>query len=725
MAGNPDDEDVIDEEDCAEDEYDVDGAIDPSDDFFDTFFGSGSTMYDFVISRIKLNLLRTWKPTFTEDNYLMELAYRAGDLHGEWVQRYNELRAAYIEEQGKESGKYITPHKFLDDSHINEFVKSIEAEHPYLVEGDWKIGDNAKVLAEMLDLDRVETLLLDLSIRNTIGISYECRNAISKYNYCDEAKDPVRFYSRIFELQEADVKKALDGFLFKSGLLVPDHGLKMLHQINEEMADAFTEQTLTVDTLESKLFPSNMNTELTVDHYPHFSKEIKRTEDIIGKSLEADTRGINVMFWGIPGTGKTELALAMAKKNGWKLKIIGDVSDTDGQEKSRAQRLTSLKIAMKLYAKEKDVVLLFDEMEDLFKHDANATFSKAFINRIIETTPIPIIWTTNALMVMGSAVLRRMVYNIGFEVPPVSARKLIWENYTKKYGVELDEQTIDDLANAFDTVPALINNAVRISSLAGLEKTEIREVLTSLDRLMNYGEERKFEFSTMKETPYDASCANTDINLEELTERLMRAKPAFTMCLYGAPGTGKSEYGRYLAKRLGKKVLFKRASDLQSMWVGQTEKNIARAFKEASEEEKVLIIDEGDSFLQDRTRARASWEVSQVNEMLSQMEVHDQPFIITTNLMDNLDPASLRRFTFKMKFDFMKPEQARRLFKSYFGVEAPERINRNEIITPGDYAAVRKKVEILGITDAEEIYKMIEEETNLKPQRPGNPLGFH
>ena len=681
-------------------------------------------MHDYVVSRIVLNLLRTWKPEFSEDNFLMEVVYRPGDLHGDWQEEYGKLRKAYVDSLGDASAKYITPQKFLDETHIASFVKSIEEQHPYLVNEPWKLHDNTRVLAEVLELNEAETLILDLSLRLSIGIGYEVRNALSKFNYDDEAKDPVRFYSRIFELPEADIRKAMDGFLFKSGLLVPDHGIKALHQLNEEMSEAFTESQLTVDTLEARLFPSNMNTELSVDHYPHFSKEIKRTEDIIGKSLTAGTRGINMMFWGLPGTGKTELVLALARKNNWKLKVIGDVSDTDGQEKSRAQRLTSLKIAMKLFGRDDNVVLLFDEMEDLFKSDNNATFSKAFINRIIETTPVPIIWTTNALAVMGSAVLRRMVYNIGFEVPPVSARRVIWKNYSEKYGVALDEQTIDDFANAFDTVPALINNAVRISSLAGLDKSEIPEVLTSLDRLMNYGEERKFEFSTMKDTPYDASCANTDINLDDLTTKLVAAKPGFSMCLYGAPGTGKSEYGRYLAKKLGKKVLFKRASDLQSMWVGQTEKNIAKAFKEAKEEEKVLIIDEGDSFLQDRSGARNSWEVSQVNEMLSQMEVHDQPFIITTNLMDRLDPASLRRFTFKMKFDFLRAEQARTLFKSYFGVEAPLEMDRNAILAPGDFAAVKKKVDILGITDAQEIYDMVKGETDLKPQKPKPTIGF-
>ena len=137
---------------------------------------------------------------------------------------------------------------------------------------------------------------------------------------------------------------------------------------------------------------------------------------------------------------------------------------------------------------------------------------------------------------------------------------------------------------------------------------------------------------------------------------------------------------------LGKKVLFKRASDLQSMWVGECEKNIAAAFKEAADEEMVLIIDEGDSFLRNREHARASWEVSQVNEMLSQMEMITQPFFLTTNLIKDLDPASMRRFTFKAKFDFMQPDQSARLFAQYFGCEAPDEIRRNDFLTPGDFA---------------------------------------
>ncbi|MCY3728401.1 MAG: AAA family ATPase [Nitrospira sp.] len=69
---------------------------------------------------------------------------------------------------------------------------------------------------------------------------------------------------------------------------------------------------------------------------------------------------------------------------------------------------------------------------------------------------------------------------------------------------------------------------------------------------------------------------------------------------------------RYLAERLGLEISQKRASDLLSMWVGGTEKNIAGAFAEARSQEAFLVFDEADSLLADRRMAQRDWEISQV-----------------------------------------------------------------------------------------------------------------
>ncbi len=68
-------------------------------------------------------------------------------------------------------------------------------------------------------------------------------------------------------------------------------------------------------------------------------------------------------------------------------------------------------------------------------------------------------------------------------------------------------------------------------------------------------------------------------------------------------------FARWLADQLDAPLLAKRASDLMSMWSGETEKNLAWAFKQAETERAILLIDEADSFLHDRRGARTSWEI--------------------------------------------------------------------------------------------------------------------
>ena len=188
----------------------------------------------------------------------------------------------------------------------------------------------------------------------------------------------------------------------------------------------------------------------------------------------------------------------------------------------------------------------------------------------------------------------------------------------------------------------------------------------------------------------------------------------FSLCLYGAPGTGKSAYVRYLAERMRLKVLHKRASDLLGMFIGETEASIANAFKEAERERKFLVFDEADSFLQDRRKAIRSWEVTAVNEMLTWMENHPYPFACATNLMENLDPASLRRFTFKVKYDFLTRAQARAAFKHFFGVDYPLSLDG---LAPGDFALVAKKVKTLTITDPAAIAGYLRKEVEFKEGR--------
>ncbi len=196
------------------------------------------------------------------------------------------------------------------------------------------------------------------------------------------------------------------------------------------------------------------------------------------------------------------------------------------------------------------------------------------------------------------------------------------------------------------------------------------------------------------------------------------------MCLYGPPGTGKSAYVRWLAHELGMEVIQKRASDLLSKWVGENERNIAQAFADARESGAFLVFDEADSLLGDRRHAHQGWEISQVNEMLTWMESHELPFACITNLMGHLDEAALRRFSFKVRFDFLKSEQRATAFRHYFGVDAPVGVREIDMLTPGDYAVVRNRARLLGCeNDPSELMRMLRQEVTVKPNNR-REIGF-
>ena len=238
-----------------------------------------------------------------------------------------------------------------------------------------------------------------------------------------------------------------------------------------------------------------------------------------------------------------------------------------------------------------------------------------------------------------------------------------------------------------------------------------------------------------KVTTYDLDMLNVESRFEipRIVEAL-KARGHGALCFYGAPGTGKTALGEYIAEHLGQPLIIKQASDLVSKYVGETEQNMAAMFKEATEEKAVLLLDEADSFLMDRRGAHRTYEVTEVNEMLQQMERHHGVFICTTNLLDRIDQAALRRFTFKIKFMPLKPEQREQMFitealggkADLMTPDVRRRLSKLEQLAPGDFAAVKRQTDILAAEfSVEEFLEQLEAEHRIKPEvREQRGIGF-
>jgi transitional endoplasmic reticulum ATPase len=204
-------------------------------------------------------------------------------------------------------------------------------------------------------------------------------------------------------------------------------------------------------------------------------------------------------------------------------------------------------------------------------------------------------------------------------------------------------------------------------------------------------------------TGYDLQFTNTSIVLTDLVKGLKRnAQGSF--CFYGVPGTGKTAFAKHLAEQLGVPLHIKRASDILNKYIGETEKNIAKMFRIAKRDAAILLLDEADSFLSERQASRYNWETSKVNELLTQMEAFDGIFICTTNLMTRIDKAALRRFDFKVQFDYLTAEQRWNLFaqeSQRLGAPLPEdkmmlsalkqQMQRLTQLTPGDFAVLNRQ----------------------------------
>jgi len=478
--------------------------------------------------------------------------------------------------------------------------------------------------------------------------------------------------------------------------------------------------------------------ELEWDDFQHLGADRDALARVLEGALKQSAVGVHILLYGPPGTGKTEFAKAAAEKVGVRLFSAGE-TDEEGGEPVRRERVNEYRMLQRLLAERAPSLILFDEADDMFEALADSgshpffgganqrsdrTASRVYIHRQLEQAPVPTLWTTNHIASLSRAVLRRMTLAIDVRVPPPSVRRRVWAKLLDKNLVEATPSEVTALARDFEAAPAIAAGAVRAASLTGGGIPAVRHAIQGIAKVMNGGKTP----TPLPPAPseYDPELVNADVDLAKIADRLARpdGARAVSFCLSGPPGTGKSAWVRHLADRMGLEVVHKRASDLLSKWVGGSEANIAEAFDEALGLGAFLVFDEADSLLADRRDAQRSWEVSQVNEMLTWMESHALPFACTTNLVDRLDPASLRRFTFKIVLDFMTKEQARSAFQRFFALEAPASLDKVPMLTPGDFAVVKRKADVMDcLDDPKALVAMLDSESKAKPDRP-KEIGF-
>ncbi len=470
--------------------------------------------------------------------------------------------------------------------------------------------------------------------------------------------------------------------------------------------------------------------------------------------------GVNVLLYGPPGTGKTELAKVASQAAGLELYEV-EYADRDGNSLSGRDRYRSLQISQVFLKGSAQVALLFDEVEDVFppiSTDAaqlmarldttdggsnggpsGSVSGKAWVNQILETNPVPVIWVTNRIEQIDPAFRRRFQYHLELKSPPPGAREALVTRALR--GVAVSDGFAARLAERKGLTPAQVRTAVKFARLASDDAAPLAEQVEALIE-RQIGNADKALGNTSKErgarrvvTSYDLGLVNTESRFEvpKIVEALRR-KGFGTLCFYGPPGTGKTALAEHIAQQLQRPLMVRQGSDIVSKYVGETEQNMARMFDEAQTEQAVLLLDEADSYLRSRRMAERNYEVAEVNEMLQGMERFTGVFICTTNLFDELDEAALRRFTFKIRFKPLTAEQRERMFVvEALGGEAQRltaeqrgRLRKLDALAPGDFASVKRQTEVLDERfEPDEFLSQLEAEHRVKPEvRQQRGIGF-
>ena len=550
---------------------------------------------------------------------------------------------------------------------------------------------------------------------------------------------------RVLGLRRDAIARSLDpgGPLTRTGLLWVDNSANYPFRAKIEILPGLVDRLTGGQEDSWELFRSAFVTApeptLTLEDYPHVAKDLQILEPYLRESLRLRRKGVNILVHGSCGTGKTQLVRTLAREVGAELHEIASMGPR-GESIEGDARFRGYRLAQAVLGRRGGHVIFFDEIEDVFRprEDSprsqrnNVSGQKAWVNKMLEENSVPAFWVTNHLHILDEAFVRRFDFVLQLDNPPRSVRRRMLEANLADLAV--DKARKDQMAEHEGLSPALISRVAGVARTVQsvLGQADAGPVVTHLlgNSLSALGMSRSPRQGVEIVTDYRPELVNTDCDLTPVLGGL-RSHGSGRLCLYGPPGTGKTAYGRYLAGALDRPLLLKRASDLLSPYVGMAEKQIAAMFEEARAEGAVLLLDEADSFLQDRGKAQRSWEVTQVNEMLTQMEAFNGVFIASTNLMDQLDAAALRRFDLKVRFDCLRGEQAWTMFLDAarrLGIKeegtVKARITSLALLTPGDFATVIRQARMSRPKDASELLARLEAECQAKPDYRRKAIGF-
>lgn len=550
-------------------------------------------------------------------------------------------------------------------------------------------------------------------------------------------RSAVRLISRLLVVSPDIVWKSLrpGSRLFRMGMFrLPDFNPgygELCPELSEPLIRVLSNTGLSADRMVEGFATPLPDPILQQDDFRHMSSEVTIASGLLQHAWKSGSRGVNILLYGSPGFGKTQLARVIASildASAYTVPVIDDITgDICGPDDRRM-----INSALQhLCSGENRPLLIMDEADDLLNESVSPFGSaryqersrKMWLAQTLEENPVPVIWIVNQQEQIHGAVKRRFQFSISFSELGRDDTIRIWDRELQNAGDSLKtavdnvEYTLHCSALSPGEISGVIDAWNRVPADGGPDLEVLDCIIEQKEKLQHGIDFHHRKLATI-DTRYDPGMLaledGYDPNsiLRSLKQYFLRSNDVrgttaaqsvqMTFLFHGPSGAGKTEFVKYLGRMTGRLVQMERISDLLSMWVGETEKNIAKAFQRASRQGNILLLDELDALAIDRGRAVRTWESSLVSELLQQVENHRGILIGCTNIVDALDTAFYRRFFLKIGFEGIRAERRLDAVRGYFSDLLDDEIYDASLTTrvvslsdlyPGDLKIARQHCE--------------------------------
>jgi SpoVK/Ycf46/Vps4 family AAA+-type ATPase len=548
-----------------------------------------------------------------------------------------------------------------------------------------------------------------------------------------------RFFEAALGLTQREFHKVLNGKLTKIGIINNQHSWL---SIDNDFMPMFLDPSDDFDT-------ADIQRRVQKTDLPFMELDIpeKEVSNISMLLKSTDDRPVHILLYGPPGTGKSTFARGLARK------LCKDSVEVMGFERpSVKHRQAALEACMHMTANATDRVVVVDEADHLLSQAISSMVSgsaadKTWVNSVLERPQSRCIWVVNQASDIHPAIKRRFTYSLEMGLPKKESREKIIFRVLRKHKIKshFNAAQISELAENYLVSPGNIEQAASTASLWSSSKAEcIRVFKDSLNSKLKLSGAPvpKTKLESKISIPFMSNGLNTSMPFDRLIKMTTRYSnkwkndptvelPAMNLLFHGVPGTGKTVLAKQLAKELDRPLLIIRASDVLDKYIGGTEKNIVQAFNKARQVKGILLLDEIDSLLADRTGAERNWEVSQVNELLTQMEHGPAIMIAATNNVQKMDKASMRRFLSRIEFSPLQSTQVidvyNKVFRPLVGRAKLTRFQMKQLqsmksLTTAELVRIRQRLELL--CDKTDHTSILEEFISERPQQSSHVAGF-